>query len=80
MKKSELRQIISEEYKRLIEMSDEENPEYLYSTVPTKLVAQIANGKVDANEYAKREMANRGFDKRGKWIGFDAAKKLWGLK
>ncbi len=79
MKRGELRQLIKEEY-LLMESSDAENPEYLFSTVPTKLVQQIATGKVDANEYAKREMANRGFDKRGKWIGFDAAKKLWGVK
>lgn len=58
---------------------DEQNPQYLYSTTHIKLLTQIAKGKIDANKLAKAEMANRGMGKSGKWVGFDKAKKEWGV-
>lgn len=66
--------------KYLKEMTDEENPEYMFQGVPTSLVLKVALKKVDAIYQAKKELANRGFDKNGKWIGFPEAKKLWGIK
>ena len=62
------------------EMSDDENPQYLFSTIPTSLVLKFALKKEDGVYRAKQELANRGFDKKGKWIGFEAAGKLWGIK
>lgn len=63
--------------KYLKEMTDEENPDYMFQGGPTTLVLKIALGKIDAKKYAAKELANRGFDKRGKWVGFDEAKKIW---
>lgn len=59
---------------------DADNPEYLFSCVSADLVVQIANGDIDVLAYAKKEMANRGLDCKGDWVGFDQAKKEWGGK
>jgi hypothetical protein len=61
------------------EMHDEENPAYLYSTVWTSLLVKIARGEVDANYMAKVELANRGLDERGVWVGFAKAKRIHGI-
>jgi hypothetical protein len=44
-----------------------------------RLLSEAAKGNIDLNELAKRELANRGMDKDGKWVGFDEAKKLHGI-
>lgn len=66
--------------KYLKEMKDEENPDYLFQGDSTKLVLAIALGKLDAKKLAKKELVNRGFGKKGEWVGFDEAEKLWGVK
>ena len=57
------------------EMSDDENPAYLFRTTWTSLLSKIAKGEIDANFYARAELANRGLDLNGNWIGFAAAAK-----
>ena len=52
------------------ELHEELNPEYLFSTTWTDLICKIARGEVNAQEYAKKELENRGLDINGKWIGF----------
>ncbi len=64
-------------YIKINEMSDEDNPKFLFQGDSTKLVVAIANGKLDAKKLAAQEMVNRGFDKNGKWIGFPEAEKYW---
>ena len=59
------------------EMTDENNPKYMFQGTDIKLVVAIASGKINAKEYAKFEMVNRGFGKKGEWIGFPEAEKLW---
>lgn len=56
---------------------EEEDPQYMFQGKPTKLVGQIATGKINAQEWAKEEMASRGLDKRGNWVGFEEARKIW---
>jgi len=41
----------------------------------TKVLAAVARGELDLNRLAKEELAARGLNDRGNWIGFDAAKK-----
>ena len=41
----------------------------------TKVLAAVARGELDLNRLAKEELAARGINARGNWIGFDAAKK-----
>ncbi len=57
------------------EICDELNPAFLFSTTWTDLLTKIASGEIDANELAKKELANRGLNNQGKWVGFEAAKK-----
>lgn len=68
---------IQEAYEKINEMRDDENPEFLFAITNTKLVLDIALKKMDVIKIAKEEMIKRGFDKRGKWIGFEEAKKIW---
>ena len=65
---------------KIIEESESENPKYMFQGMDTKLLVKIATGKVNAQEYAKWEMTNRGFGKKGEWLGFDKADKLWKSK
>lgn len=58
------------------ELTDDNNPAYLYNTVNTSILVQIANGEIDANYIARVELANRGLDKKGNWVGFKAAARI----
>ena len=50
---------------------------YFLQTAKTELVRLMATGQVDATGLARREMAQRGLNENGAWIGFAAAAKLW---
>jgi len=70
------REITNDDFKQLWEqelneISDEENPEFMFQTMHMKLVLAIANGKINAKKAALEELANRGYDKNGKWVGWD---------
>jgi len=41
----------------------------------TKVLAAVARGELDLNRLAREELASRGLNDHGNWIGFDAAKK-----
>ncbi len=61
----------TDQRQELNEISDEENPEFMFQTMHMKLVIAIANGKINAKKAALEELANRGYDKNGKWVGWD---------
>ena len=42
----------------------------------TKVLAAVARGELDLNRLAKEELAARGLDDKGVWIGFDRAKQI----
>jgi hypothetical protein len=42
-------------------------------TVETDVLAAAASGELDLNAVARQELANRGLDWNGKWIGFQKA-------
>lgn len=48
-------------------------------TITKDLLAMAARGEIDLNQLAKQELANRGQDQFGKWVGFDKAAKIHGL-
>lgn len=50
--------------------SDYENPCFLFSMVSNALLGGIVRGELNAIELAKKELANRGYDENGKWVGF----------
>lgn len=42
------------------------------------VLAAAARGEIDLNRMAREELASRGLDHSGKWVGFDKAKQLLG--
>jgi hypothetical protein len=55
--------------------SDYENPAFLFSTIATELLTKIAQGEIDPVWLAKRELANRGCDLGGRWVGNQIAEQ-----
>jgi len=55
---------------------DELDPRYIFSLTYTQLLVEALNGEFDIEYMIRKELANRGLDKEGKWIGFDKAKEL----
>lgn len=45
-------------------------------TAMTKVLAAVARGELDLNLIAREELAARGLDKNGVWVGFDRAAKI----
>ena len=56
------------------EISDEINPAYLFNLTYTDLLTRIASGEINCQQLAKQQLADRGLDLNGTWIGFKAAK------
>lgn len=56
-------------------LPDDDNPTYAMRGLESTHLGHIANGKVDAKRLAHKELASRGQDSDGKWVGFDEAKK-----
>ena len=48
--------------------------------LPTELLLAMAKGEVDVEAIAARLVADRGLDRQGKWVGFEVAAKVWGVK
>jgi hypothetical protein len=53
------------------QLSDDENPQFLFSTTKNTLLSMIAKGEIDPVLLAKQELAKRGCDEDGRWIGFE---------
>ncbi|WP_075795209.1 hypothetical protein [Massilia putida] len=45
-------------------------------TALTKVLAAAARGEIDLNRLAREELASRGLDDKGNWVGFDRAKQI----
>lgn len=56
-------------------LPDDDNPTYAMRGLESTHLGHIASGKVDAKRIAHDELASRGQDSNGKWIGFDKAKE-----
>lgn len=41
--------------------------------VPVQILVAAAQGDLDLNRLAREELANRGYDQSGLWVGFDRA-------
>ena len=55
----------------LNEIRDEENEEFIFQTMHMRLLLKLANGKIDGKKLALEELRNRGYDKKGEWVGWD---------
>ncbi len=45
-------------------------------TAAASVLAAVARGEIDLNRIAKEELASRGLDVNGAWVGFAKAKEL----
>lgn len=57
---------------------DDNDPRFLFSGTHTVLLSAILAGQVDPMELVRREMANRGLDADGQWVGFKRAEAVHG--
>ena len=48
-------------------------------TGPTALLAAAARGELDLNRLARVELASRGLDRDGVWVGFERAREIHGF-
>lgn len=46
-------------------------------TASITILTAAARGELDLNDLARRELAHRGLDRDGKWIGFDKAREVY---
>ena len=46
----------------------------------TKVLVAAARGEFDLNLLAREELAARGLDTRGDWVGFDRARQIYMLQ
>lgn len=44
------------------------------------VLAAVAQGKLDLNLVARHELASRGQNERGQWVGFDRAAQIHGVR
>jgi hypothetical protein len=56
-------------------ISDDANPLFAFSTMPTELIVNFVKGVYDIDYFLRSELAQRGLNINGQWIGFEAAKK-----
>lgn len=59
---------------------DELNPDLLFRTTWNDLLCKIASGEIDPVQLAKKELANRGYNESGAWVGFENSAKIHGTK
>jgi len=58
-------------------MKDEKNPIYLFNTTDTELLIQIINSNINPIFLAAKELANRGLDSKGEYVGMLKADELY---
>ena len=51
-------------------MNDDKNPNLMFNRIDTELLVKIASGEIDAQELARMQLANRGLNESGEWVGF----------
>ena len=62
---------------KVAELPDDLNPQFMFSITASELLLQIATGKIDTMDFARRELAARGTGKSGSWVGFKEAERQW---
>ena len=45
-----------------------------------KALSAAAKGELDLNRLAREELASRGLDREGNWVGFDRASQIHNVK
>lgn len=48
---------------------------HFIQTAPVRVLVAVALGELDLNRLAREEMAQRGYDQQGVWVGFKRARE-----
>jgi hypothetical protein len=64
----------------LLSDDDHTNPRLLFQQTDQILLLAIAEGMIDPVRMAQWELASRGLDANGKWVGFAEAQRIHGAK
>jgi hypothetical protein len=65
-----------QELKKFDGREDDLDPRYIFSMTSTQLLVEALKGEFDLRYLTSRQLANRGLDMEGKWVGFDKAKEI----
>jgi len=57
-------------------MSDELNEKFIFNMTHSSLLVKAMRGKIDLVELASQQLANRGMNENGLWVGFAQAARL----
>ncbi len=60
--------------------ADDINPRFIFSTTATALLVEALRGDFDLKQLIRRELANRGLNTEGNWVGFDKAAQIHKIK
>ena len=60
--------------------ADDINPRFMFSTTATALLVEALRGDFDLKQLIRRELANRGLNTEGNWVGFDKAAQIHKIK
>lgn len=60
--------------------ADDINPRFIFSTTSTALLVEALRGDFDLKQLVRRELANRGLNTEGNWVGFDKAAQIHRIK
>lgn len=56
--------------------ADDINPRFIFSTTSTALLVEALRGDFELKQLVRRELANRGLNAKGNWVGFDKAAQI----
>ena len=62
--------------KKFAKRSDDLNPKYIFSLTGTQLLVEALKNEFSIEYYIRKELANRGLDRNGEWVGFPIAKEI----
>lgn len=60
--------------------ADDINPRFIFSLTATALLVEALRGDFDLKQLIRRELANRGLNTEGNWVGFDKAAQIHKIK
>ena len=55
---------------------DATNPQFVFQQTNTALLLAVVNGLLDPVALARQQLAARGLDADGEWVGFDRARQI----
>lgn len=56
-------------------LPEEENPLFLFGATSTSLLVRALNKEFDITMLIRLQLATRGVDEKGRWVGFEKAKQ-----